>query len=171
MELAVPTPHFRRLLRLAAAAFVLLSVSPGVAQRGAEGPLADLAGSWSGTGAITMANGARERIRCKADYGLANRTTVQVQMTCASDSYKFELRSNISALDQRLAGTWNELTRGVGGQIVGRIVDNRLEIRAEGQTFTALLDMTTRGNRQSVSIRSPGSEMSEVSISLTRQSR
>jgi hypothetical protein len=92
-------------------------------------------------------------------------------MTCASDSYKFELRSNISALDQRLAGTWNELTRGVGGQIVGRIVDNRLEIRAEGQTFTALLDMTTRGNRQSVSIRSPGSEMSEVSISLTRQSR
>jgi hypothetical protein len=171
MELALPKPRLRWLIHLAGAAFVLLGVSPSMAQRAAEGPFADLPGSWSGTGTIAMANGAKERIRCKAEYRLADRVTVRVEMTCASDSYRFQLRSNTTAVDQRLSGTWNESTRGVGGQIFGRIVGNRLEIRADGQTFTALLNMTTRGNRQSVSIRSPGSEMSEVNISLTRRSR
>jgi hypothetical protein len=150
--------------------FALLSASPGHAQ-GEGGPFAALPGSWSGSGTITMANGTRERIRCDGQYRLASRTNVNIQLNCASDSYRFQLRSDAVANDRSLAGTWDEASRGVGGRIYGRINGNRLEIRADGQTFSALLSMTTRGSRQTISIRSPGSEMSEVSISLSRRSR
>jgi hypothetical protein len=36
------------------------------------------------------------------------------------------------------------------------------------QAFSATLSLTTRGNRQSVTIQSPGSAMSQAVISLNR---
>jgi len=157
--------------RLLTVTLVLLYASPILAQRGGEGPFAALPGSWSGTGTITMSSGTRERIRCRGQYRLETRTSVQLQLNCASDSYRFELQSDTVAIDRTLSGTWSEKTRGVAGKIFGRINGSRLDIRAEGQTFSALLTMTTRGSRQTISIRSPGSEMQEVSISLARRSR
>ena len=148
---------------------LLLSTVPSLAQTARTSPFASLVGSWRGSGAITLSSGAKERIRCQADYRLKSLTATRLKLTCASDSYKFELESDVAATDGTLSGTWSERTRGVAGQIFGRISGSRIEIRAEGQTFSALLDMTTRGNRQSVSIRSPGSEMSGVSITLDRR--
>jgi hypothetical protein len=150
--------------------FALLSASPGHAQ-GEGGPFAALPGSWSGSGTITMSNGNRERIRCDGQYRLASLTNVQIQLNCASDSYRFQLRGDAVANDRSLSGTWSEASRGVAGKIYGRINGGRMDIRAEGQTFSALLNMNTRGSRQTISIRSPGSEMSDVSISLSRRSR
>lgn len=150
---------------------IMLSASPSFAQRDAGGPFAALPGSWTGTGTITMSNGTKERIRCQGQYRLETRTSVRLQLDCASDSYRFELQSTTVADNGTLSGTWSERTRRVAGEISGRIAGGHMDIRAEGQTFTALLDMTTRGDRQSVSIRSPGSEMSQVSISLKRRSR
>jgi hypothetical protein len=94
---------------------------------------------------------------------------MDVKLSCSSDSYKFELSSETVANGNAISGNWSERTRGVGGQLTGRASGNRLNLRAEGQTFSALLDMSTRGNTQSVSIRSPGSEMSEVKISLSKR--
>jgi hypothetical protein len=39
----------------------------------ATGPFLAMAGTWSGGGTITMANGVRERVRCRAAYGVAER--------------------------------------------------------------------------------------------------
>ena len=52
------------------AAFAAALASPSLAQKAvaAAGPLAGLAGAWSGAGAVTLANGERERIRCRASY-------------------------------------------------------------------------------------------------------
>jgi hypothetical protein len=55
--------------------------------------------------------------------------------------------------------------------IRGSAVGSRIQARAEGQTFTAILSMNTHGPKQSVSIESPGSEMSRITIELTRASR
>lgn len=118
-----------------------------------------------------MSSGTRERIRCQATYRLESRTKVDLRLSCSSDSYRFELQSDTIAFDQTLSGTWTELTRRVSGQVSGRAAGDRINLRAESQTFSALLNMTTRATRQAVSIRSPGSEMSEVSISLTRRSK
>jgi hypothetical protein len=156
--------------RLAGAAVLvaalLLSAPFGFAE---DDPFAALPGSWSGDGTIAMSNGTKERIRCQATYRLQNPTTIDLRLNCSSDSYKFELQSETVASGQSIRGNWTELTRRVGGQLSGRASGSRLNLRAEGQTFSALLDMTTRGNTQSISIRSPGSEMQEVRISLARR--
>ncbi len=145
-----------------------LAATPSFAQ---EDPFAALPGSWSGDGSIAMSNGTKERIRCQATYRLQNPTTVDLRLSCSSDSYKFELQSQTVASGNQISGTWSEMTRQVGGQLSGRASGSRLNLRAEGQTFSALLDMTTRGNTQAISIRSPGSEMQEVRISLSKRGR
>jgi hypothetical protein len=137
----------------------------------ADNPFTVLPGSWAGTGTIAMSNGTKERVRCQASYRLEDPVNLRLEMGCTSDSYRFELHSQITYDSQSISGAWNETTRGVGGNLTGRASGARIQARAEGQTFTALLDMTTRGNQQSVSIQSPGSEMSGVTIVLTRGAR
>jgi len=150
----------------------LIMILSGVTQAAtAESPFIALPGTWAGTGTIALSSGAKERIRCQATYRLENPVNLRLEMSCTSDSFRFELRSHITYVDQTISGSWNETTRGVGGNLTGRATDARIQARAEGQTFTALLDMTTRGNRQRVSIQSPGSEMSDVTIELTRGAR
>ena len=146
--------------------------SPGLAQPHDAGPFAGLPGTWAGTGTIALSSGAKERIRCRAAYRLeGDSSNLRLELSCTSDSYKFELQSQLTHDDRAISGTWNESTRGVGGTITGTAVGSRIQARAEGQTFTALLAMNTRGTRQSVSIESPGSEMSRITIDLTRGSR
>jgi hypothetical protein len=172
VSLPITRGHLRALRQPAFAVLLLLFASQSFAQRAAEGPFAALPGSWSGTGIIALLNGTKERIRCRAAYRLGNSSVnLLLQLSCASDSYKFELQSTIAYSDQSISGSWFESTRRVGGAIMGRVVGSQINARAEGQAFTAILALNTRGDRQSVSIRSPGSEMSELTITLTRGSR
>jgi hypothetical protein len=152
-----------------AASLVVLSLLafPGHAQ---QSPFANLSGSWSGSGRITLSNETRESIRCRATYDAhAGGNQLQLALRCASDSYNFEFRGNAINSDGDITGNWSETTRHVAGQFTGRASDNHIDVRAEGQTFAALLALTTHRNRQSISIRSPGSEMSEVTIVLSRR--
>jgi hypothetical protein len=89
-------------------------------------------------------------------------------LRCASDSYKFELQSDIKAEGGNISGSWNELTRQVYGSISGRATGNRIDASAVAVGFNAAISLTARGNTQQVSIRAPGSEISEVAISLSR---
>ena len=163
--------------RLALGKLVLVTVlgllaSPSLAQQTEGGPFAALPGTWNGTGLIALSSGAKERIRCRATYRVeGGGTDLRLEMSCASDSYKFELQSHITAKDNTITGSWNESTRGVGGSITGTATAAQVRARAEGQTFTAILSMTTRGTRQSVSIQSPGSEMANITIELARGAR
>jgi hypothetical protein len=153
-----------------AAVFVIvlsLSALPSHAQ---QGPFANLSGSWSGGGNITLSSGSRERIQCRATYDVwASGNDLQLALRCASDSYNFDFRGNAVYSDGNITGSWSEATRHAAGQFTGRVNGNHIDARAEGQTFAALLGMTTHGNRQSISIRSPGSQMSEVTIALSRR--
>jgi hypothetical protein len=172
MRFLSPQPlHSCRRARAAAICTVFLLASPSFAQQSAGGPFAGLPGSWSGAGTIALSSGAKERIRCAASYRLEGSLNLRLEMSCTSDSYRFELHSFITSSDQTISGSWNEVTRGVGGNVTGRADSGHIQARAEGQTFTAILDLTTRGSSQTVSIQSPGSEMAGVSIVLTRGSR
>jgi membrane protein implicated in regulation of membrane protease activity len=67
-------------------------------------------------------------------------------------------------------GDWSERTRGAAGRVAGTIKGDQVNVRVEGQTFSALLSLTTRGDKQSISITAPvGREMSEASITLNRR--
>ena len=149
----------------------LLSLSVE-APRAADNPFSHFAGNWSGTGTITVQGGSRERIRCRGQYTAAPRgSSLTMGLRCAGDSYKFELQSDITYDGGNISGTWNEVTRQVYGSLSGRSTNSRIEAVAQSVGFTATLLVATRGNHQSVSIKSPGSEISEVAVSLARSAR
>ena len=149
------------------AIMLLLSALPGRAQ---QGPFADFSGSWLGGGNITLSSGSRERIQCRATYNVrTGGDDLQLALRCASDSYNVDFRGSAMFSDGNLTGNWSESTQHAAGQLSGRVSGNHVDARIEGQTFAALLGMTTHGNRQSISLRSPGSHVSDVEISLRRR--
>jgi len=138
----------------------------------AETPFAQFAGSWSGQGKITVQNGASERIRCRGTYRAGGSgMTLSLSLRCASDSYRFELASDVTYEGGSISGSWNETSRQVYGQITGRATANNITAQASAVGFNASLVIATRGNNQTVAIRSPGSEISEVTISMARAGR
>ncbi len=140
--------------------------SSGHAQAG--GPFAGMAGVWSGGGTVTLDDGSTERIRCRATYAVgAGGNGLQQTLTCASDSYKFNLSSNVEARGAAISGTWNESSRNINGAIEGRAGGGVIQVVANAPGFSANISLTTRGNRQSVVIRAE-SQFKAASISLSR---
>jgi hypothetical protein len=135
-----------------------------------ESPLLALGGSWSGQGSINFNDGSKERIRCRSNYTPdATGTKLKLELRCASDSYKFDLNGNVAYDNGQITGNWSELSRNAAGDITGTASGGKIEVRAVGQTFAAFLNINTRGSSQSVSIKSPGSTMQEVQITLARK--
>jgi hypothetical protein len=141
------------------------------AQAQSARPFGVLAGVWTGGGTLAIGGGANERIRCRADYRVGSAgSTVVLALLCASDSYKFELRGNVRYQNGEVLGDWNETTRGVAGRVEGGIKGDQMIVRVDGQIFSALLSLTTRGDKQSISIKAPvGGQMSEANITLNRR--
>ncbi|MCW6509468.1 hypothetical protein [Lichenifustis flavocetrariae] len=135
----------------------------------AAGPFANLPGAWSGGGTISMTDGHNERIRCKAVYEVASGGLALHQgLRCASDSYKFEITSNLQAENGQLSGTWSEETRQVTGDVTGQVNGNDISTFVSGLGFSARLNVTTRGNAQAVSITPEGTDIRAVRIELRR---
>jgi hypothetical protein len=156
----------RRLIFAVVALFVAsVSGSPSYAQ---SGPFAGMAGNWSGGGTVTLDDGSSERIRCRATYAVGDGGTgLNQSLTCASDSYRFILSSNVVAQGSALSGTWSESSRGVSGNLEGRGSNGNFQVVVSAPGFTASLSLATRGNRQSVVIRAE-SQFRGASISLSR---
>jgi hypothetical protein len=156
-----------RWLLLAAIALLAASGS-GTASYAQSGPFTGMAGSWSGGGIVTLDDGSTERIRCRANYAVgAGGNGLNQDLLCASDSYKFNLRSNVIAEGGSLSGTWSESSRGVNGTLEGRGGNGSFQVLASAAGFNANISLTTRGNRQSVVIRSE-SQFRGASITLSR---
>jgi hypothetical protein len=145
-------------------AALMLSVSAGHAQS----PFAGFNGAWSGNGIVSLSDGSTERIRCRAVYKVDNSgLALQQSLKCASDSYKFDLSSNVTSQGDRVAGTWSEASRNINGNLQGTAGGGQIEVFVEAAGFAATLNLTTRGNKQSVSISSKG-EIRGVTINMVR---
>jgi hypothetical protein len=146
-------------------AALLLSGSASHAQ---SAPFAGMAGVWSGSGTITLDSGASERIRCRATYAVSSDGNgLNQNLVCASDSYKFDLRSDVIAKNGSLSGTWSETSRNVTGSLEGRAGAGLFNVVVSAPAFTANLSMKTSGNKQTVSITSQ-SQIKSASIALSR---
>ena len=154
----------------AAVCVIALSLSPLPGYATQQGPFADLSGEWSGGGTVTLSSGSNEKIRCRATYDSeAAGNNLKLALRCASDSYNVDFRGTAINSGGNMTGNWFESTNQAAGQFFGSIKGNHINARIEGQTFAALLNMTTNGNHQSVSLRSPGSRVSSVTMALTRR--
>jgi len=165
------------------AAFALmlaLSPQPGAAQQQkseaakakvqSEHAFAQMAGSWSGGGTLSLSSGTRERLRCRAHHSIGQGgRSLSLSIRCASDSYRFDLTSDVVNRRGRIYGRWSESSNGVSGTIAGRAAADRIRAVATSNTFTAGLSITTHGSRQSVSITPRETFISGVHIALRRR--
>jgi len=153
--------------RLLMAAAVLLTGSlVSTASHAQAGPFAGMAGVWSGGGTVTLDDGSRERIRCRAVYRVAG-ATMNMTLTCASDAYKFQLAANVVDQAGVVSGTWTETTRVISGTLVGRGGGGNFEVTANSAGFNANISLRTAGNRQSIGMRAD-SQFRAASIALAR---
>jgi hypothetical protein len=151
------------------AIFVVALLHFSVPSHAQQGPFAGLSGSWSGGGFIKLPSGQRERLRCRANYNVGeNGTRLSQNLRCASDSYRFDVNSNIVSEGGTLSGSWTETSRNASGSVSGRVNGGQIQARIDGAGFSAQLTLATRGDRQSVTIASPGHDITEVSVALTR---
>jgi hypothetical protein len=146
-------------------AALLLSVSAGYAQ---SRPFAGFDGAWAGNGTISLSDGSSERIRCRASYkvdgtGLGLKQTLR----CASDSYKFDLSSDVTSQGDRISGNWSEASRNIVGNLQGTAGGGKIEVLVEAPGFTASLLMRTNGSKQTIQISSKG-DIRRVSITMVK---
>jgi hypothetical protein len=154
---------FSRRTAFAAAAFFVASTAVGHAQ---SGPFAGLAGNWSGGGTITLDDGSRERIRCRASYQVAG-PNMTMALTCASDAYKFNLAANVVDQGGQVTGTWSESSRNISGSLQGRGGGGNFQVVASTAGFNANISLRTTGNKQAVSMRAD-SQFRGADISLSK---
>src|SRR5436853_5544583 len=146
-------------------AALMLSTSAGHAQ---SGPFAGFDGAWSGNGTVTLSDGTTERIRCKADYKVSgNGLALKQNLHCASDSYKFDLSSEVTSQGDRISGNWSEASRNVFGSLQGTAGGGQIEVFVEANGSAANLTLKTNGNRQTVQINSKG-EIRGVNITMVK---
>jgi hypothetical protein len=156
----------RRLTLVAATLFVV--AMSGSASHAQTGPFAGMAGNWSGGGTVTLDDGSTERIRCRSSDAVgAGGNGLNLGLTCASDSYKFDLRGNVVSERGVLSGSWSETSRGINGILEGRGANGVFQVTVTTAGFNANLALTTRGNRQSIVIRAE-SGFRAANISLAR---
>lgn len=163
-----------RLIKQAAFA-VAVSVLASVCQAtpaaaAGSGPFAALEGSWFGSGTVSVSNGTNERIRCRAVYNVLDEgRSIRLSLRCASDSYNFNLLSSVRREGGAVSGSWTETTRNASGTISGHASGSQILVAAQGPSFAANLLLVTRGDRQSVSIRATGADITGVDIALSRK--
>jgi hypothetical protein len=136
----------------------------------AASPFAELAGSWSGSGTIDLSNGRHEPIKCRASYDvLEDQKKLQLNIHCASESYNFDLRSSATYANGAITGNWSESTRNAAGTLSGKVEGAGFQVVANGPTFAADLSLMTRGDKQSVSIKSRDAEAAVRGATINMQ--
>jgi hypothetical protein len=132
-------------------------------------PFATLAGSWSGAGRIDLQDGSSERIRCRASYSVGDGgLSFKQQLRCASDSYKFDVNSNIQSQGGSLSGTWSEATRNLTGKVSGNATPSRIQARVDGGVFSARLEVSTNGTQQGIVIVPQGTDVKGVTVTMVK---
>lgn len=164
-----PVANLSKPVRLiGAAATLVAALAFSSASHAQSGPFTGLAGVWSGGGTVTLDDGSSERIRCRATYAVGNGGNgLNQSLTCASDSYRFNLSSNVVARGGALSGSWSESTRNINGSLEGRGTAGNFQVTASAPGFSANISLRTTGNKQSVTIRAEGA-FRGASISLSR---
>ena len=156
--------NIRRLLIAAAVLFGAFASNSVHAQGG--GPFAGMAGNWAGGGTVTLDDGSRERLRCRASYAVAG-AQMTMTLTCASDAYKFQLGANVVDQGGAVSGNWTETSRNISGTLQGRGGGGSFEVLASTGGFNANISLRTAGNKQSINMRAD-SQFRAAAISLSR---
>jgi hypothetical protein len=149
-----------------AAVLLLLQGGAGAA----AGPFTGMAGDWSGGGKLTLASGSSERLRCRANNSVGpDGDTIDLNIRCASDSYKIDLSGHVRNTNGSLSGQWSEPNYNSAGTLSGQASGNSINALAIGNTLSARLSMKGSGKHMSVTIEPQGTDVRQVSLSFQKR--
>lgn len=163
-------PSIFRPYALAAAVLAVVSLHP-TDVRADTGPFAPLAGYWRGGGTISMKDGTREKLRCRATYAVSpSGDSLNQTLLCASDSYKFDVNSTVTESGGVISGNWTETTRKATGSVSGRVSGPVIRVLVTGIGFSAGISLETRGGTQAVLIAPQGgTDVVGVTVTLRKE--
>jgi hypothetical protein len=154
-------------LAITALACALFAFAAGAAD--ATSPLAQLDGTWSGSGRIDLTNGESEGLKCTAYYTpKEGGAEVGVALRCASASNKVELRANLVSDGSRVSGSWEERTFNASGTVTGQASATQIKLAINGGGFSGSMAVTTTGKSQVISVLTAGLALKAVNVKLQR---
>jgi hypothetical protein len=158
---------------LAFAAAVSVASLPAFAPIAAAadtGPFDGLGGVWTGGGTLSLGNGTKERLRCRVQYVVTNDgSNLQQSLNCDSASYHFHVNAYVNYKGGSLSGNWTETTRNASGSVSGKAGGGKIFVSvAAGNAFSAKMTMITTGSTQSVNIKPKGTDVTDVSVSVSK---
>jgi hypothetical protein len=161
--------HLTYFGRAAAAAVLAAVLAPSQASAARLGPLAPFAGYYRGGGTVIGSDGHRERLRCRASGSVgAGGDSLAQEIVCASDSYRFDIRSHVVAANGGVRGQWQEASRGVSGELHGRVSNGYFRGYVAGAGFSAGVSLRARGRHLTFGLRPQGGDVASVQVFLSR---
>ena len=100
---------------------------------------------------------------------LEEKNNLQLNIRCASDSYNFDMLASATLASNAVSGSWSEASRNVAGKISGTAEGDHIDVVADSAAFSASLALTTRGDWQSVVIKSKEANTSVKGATITLQ--
>lgn len=124
-----------------------------------------LAGTWSGGGTLRLANGKREKLKCRAYYTKKGGSGLGIAIRCASPSNKIHMRGTLRQGGSSVTGTWEERTFNAGGSVSGTASNSALRLSIRG-TVSGSLSISLKGNSARVTLST--GKAGSVSLSFRR---
>jgi hypothetical protein len=127
-----------------------------------------LAGSWRGSGKLTLPDGSTERLTCRGYYVLkSGGNGLSLAILCSSTNRSLEIRGLVQEGGRGVSGNWEERTFNASGQVSGSVSGQRLRLAISG-SVDGTIAVSLQGRSQSVRISAAGTGFREVTVSLVR---
>jgi hypothetical protein len=126
-----------------------------------------LLGSWGGSGQIRYDDGKSEDIKCTAYY-TGGGDKLRLAIRCRGVSAEVEIRGELMAHGDKLAGTWEERTFNAAGEANGRFAADKMTLSVTGGGFAGGMTVATAGAKQVVTINTEGIKMRSVNVTLAK---
>lgn len=153
---------------LAGALLAVAVGASGTAAR-ADSAVENLAGKWSGQGALETSQGARETVKCVVVYEVkSGNTVINQNLRCASASYKIDAQTQMKVAGGQLSGTWAESSFGTSGSVSGQVRAGGFNIVVDGGLFSARMTVAAGKSSQTLNILPAGLAVTKISIGLKR---
>lgn len=127
----------------------------------------NLLGSWGGSGQIRYDDGKSEDIKCTAYY-TGGGDKLRLAIRCRGEKAEVDIRGELAAQGEKLAGTWEERTFNAAGEANGRFAVDKMTLAVTGGGFSGAMTVTTAGAKQVVTISTEGIKMRSVNVTLAK---
>ena len=111
-------------------AWILAGAGPLFANE--KGNLLDLRGSWGGNGSVSYPSGRVENLTCASHY-TGEGANVSMALRCVSGPDSIHFRATLEVAGGRVAGTWEERTYNLEGQLTGTSGNGKATLRTPAE--------------------------------------